>query len=88
MQLEVRGLSLWLLTVHGFILENVGSVNATFESYDRQNCGNVFGRNVSVYQFNVSVMNATNAPSCLNNTGGTTPTGPETAGLLLWMFLD
>ncbi|MEK6896776.1 MAG: hypothetical protein AABX12_04955 [Nanoarchaeota archaeon] len=70
----------WVITLvangpYGFILENVGSVNATLNLMTGKTAATFLGGTSPVYQFNVSVMNATNAPSCLNNTGGTTAGG-------------
>ena len=68
----------------GFILENVGNVNATLHVATGRSAATFLGGTNPAYQFNVT---NSDSGSCLNNTGGTTAGG--TGGLVsLGTFVD
>lgn len=66
----------WAITAangaNGFVLENIGNVNATIHLRTTKNSTQLLGGTSPVYQFNVSVVES---GSCLNTTHGTTAGG-------------
>lgn len=60
----------------GFVLINIGNVNATINLQTTKNSTTLLGGTNPLYQFNVSLIEA---GSCLNNTGGT---DESTGGLI------